>query len=229
MSTAVLAVDADDPPVDRLLDQDRDDDTATRSERSEQEGEPQPVAQHRDLAQSTADRRDRRLARLEAGGESGGHDAPARSASNASTIVPIARHAIEQLVVCAVGGHPPGRHEHDIVGQRDRRRPRCDHQHRRLERRPQPIEDRLLGRRVERRGRVVEDQDRRTPHERPGERDPLALTTAEADPALADHGVESGRQRPHELVGRREVQRRPHLVVGRRGCRTRRCHAPSPR
>ena len=46
--------------------------------------------------------------------------------------------------------------------------------------------DPRLRRRVDRRGRVVEDQDPRVDQERARDRDPLALTARERDPALAD-------------------------------------------
>ena len=83
-----------------------------------------------------------------------------------------------------------------------------------VQRRAEPVEDRRLGRGIERRGGVVEDQDRRSPHERPRERDPLALSPTEADAALADDRVESGRQRADEVVAGSDVQCRPHLVIG---------------
>ena len=52
-----------------------------------------------------------------------------------------------------------------------------------------------LGRRVDRGGRVVEDQDPRVDDERARDRDPLALAARERDPALADHRVVAVRQR----------------------------------
>ena len=46
--------------------------------------------------------------------------------------------------------------------------------------------------RIERRGRLVEDQDRRILQDHPRDRDPLALPARQLDPPLADMGVEAG-------------------------------------
>ena len=46
-----------------------------------------------------------------------------------------------------------------------------------------------LGLGVERRGGLVQDQDRRVLQDRAGDRDPLALAAGEPAAALADHGV----------------------------------------
>ena len=56
----------------------------------------------------------------------------------------------------------------------------------------QPVEallDRRLDLRIERAGRLVEDQDRRVLEEDAGDRDALALAAGELDAALADMGV----------------------------------------
>ena len=55
--------------------------------------------------------------------------------------------------------------------------------------------DPRLGRRVDRRGRVVEDQDARVDEQRARDRDPLPLAARERDPALADDRVVALRQR----------------------------------
>ena len=49
--------------------------------------------------------------------------------------------------------------------------------------------DRRLDLRIERRGGLVEDQDRRVLQDHPGDGDPLALAAGELDAALADVGV----------------------------------------
>ncbi len=59
----------------------------------------------------------------------------------------------------------------------------------------QPVEallDRRLDLRIERRGRLVEDQDRRVLEQHAGDGDALALAAGELDAALADMGVEAG-------------------------------------
>ena len=92
--------------------------------------------------------------------------------------------------------------EHDdLVGERDRRQPVGDD-----DRRPvahdlaQPGADLRLGRGVDGRGRVVEDEDARIDQERAGDRDPLPLPARERDPALADDGVVAVRELEDELV-----------------------------
>ena len=77
----------------------------------------------------------------------------------------------------------------DTVGERDRRQPVRDDDRRHVELLAQRGEDPRLHRRVDGRGRVVEDQQTRAAHERAGQRDPLALTARERHPALADDGV----------------------------------------
>ena len=49
--------------------------------------------------------------------------------------------------------------------------------------------DRRLDLRIERRGRLVEDQDRRVLQDHPGDGDALALAAGELDAAFADMGV----------------------------------------
>ena len=90
--------------------------------------------------------------------------------------------------------------------------------------------DLRLGRRVDRRGRVVEDQDPRVDDERARDRDALALPARERDPALADHRVVALRQPLDELVRLREPRGLLDLLVAsRRAGRTRGSRARSPR
>ena len=56
-----------------------------------------------------------------------------------------------------------------------------------------------LGGAVEVRCRLVEQQQRRVPHERAGEGQSLALARREPTAALAEHRVNAVRQRPHDL------------------------------
>ena len=58
----------------------------------------------------------------------------------------------------------------------------------------QPALDLLLGARIDRRGRVVEDQHPRVRDQRPRDRNPLALPARERQPALADHRLVPLRQ-----------------------------------
>ena len=83
--------------------------------------------------------------------------------------------------------------EHDEpVEPRDRRQPVRDRDDRAALH--QPVElllDRRLDLRIERRGGLVEHQDRRVLQDHPGERDALALAAREFDAALADMRVEA--------------------------------------
>ncbi len=93
-----------------------------------------------------------------------------------------------------------------------------------------PAADLRLRRRVDRCGRVVEDEDARVDREGPRDRDPLPLPARERDAALADDGVVALRQPLDELVRLREP--RHALDLARRsvrGGRTRCCPAPSSR
>ena len=64
----------------------------------------------------------------------------------------------------------------------------------------QRLLDRPLGLGVERRGRLVEDQDRRVLEEHARDRQALLLAARELDAALADDGVEAVRQGGDEVV-----------------------------
>ena len=111
-------------------------------------------------------------------------------------------------------GHPPGLHERDAVGQRDRRRPVRDH-----ERRPsshhfgQRRADLVLLRRVDCRRGVVEDQHLRVGQDRAGDRDPLPLAAGEREAALSDHRLVALGQQLDELLGAGELGRPRDLVV----------------
>ena len=81
--------------------------------------------------------------------------------------------------------------------------------------------DARLGRRVDRRGGVVEDQDARVGDERTGDRDALALPARQRQAALADHGVVAVRERADEVVRLRAAGRLLDLGVARIGSRER--------
>ena len=61
---------------------------------------------------------------------------------------------------------------------------------------------------IERRGRLVEQQQRRVAQDRARDRDALALAARQRDAALADRRVVALRQPADELVGERELGRR---------------------
>ncbi len=96
---------------------------------------------------------------------------PARASSSCvptSTMVPVLEH--EDRVGAAHGGQAVGDDERRAVAHQ--RRQRVLHE--------------LLGFGVERRGRLVEDQDRRVAQQRAGDRQPLPLPARQALAALAD-------------------------------------------
>ena len=138
------------------------------------------------------------------------------SGSPFSAISAYSGERLEQLGVRAARGDPAVLEHDDLVGERDRREPVRDH-----ERRPpghhlaQRDLDRLLGRRVDRRRRVVEDQDPRVAQQRARDRDPLALAARERQPALADARVVARRQLGDE-AGRLRALRRPLDLLARR-------------
>ena len=78
------------------------------------------------------------------------------------------------------------------------------------------LDDALLGERVERRGRFVEDQQVRAPQQRAGNRQPLLLAAGDLDAAFADHRVEAAVGARQQAVARRLAQPVEALVVGRR-------------
>ena len=96
----------------------------------------------------------------------------------------------QQLLVAADLGDPAALERDDRVGAADGRQPVRDH-----ERRPvaHQVGERILHQplrfRVERRRRLVEDQDRRVLQQRARDRQPLALAAGQPLAALADPGV----------------------------------------
>ena len=107
---------------------------------------------------------------------------------------------------------PPARRRgrgRQAVGDHERRAALHDRRQRRL--------DLALGGGVDRRRRLVEDQDARVGDERPRDGDALALAARERVAALADDGVEALGQRVDELLGLGHARGAAHLLVGRLG------------
>ena len=127
--------------------------------------------------------------------------------------------ADHQLVVGAVGDHHAvGEVEH-LVCECDGGRARGDGDDRRVdERRTQVGQHTRLGGGVERRGGVVEEQQLRTPDQRPSECDALSLSTRQAHPALThdrsravgevvhERRLGSGQGLVDRLVGERQAE-----------------------
>ena len=133
-----------------------------------------------------------------------------------SAISRVERAALEQLVVGAAVDDPPRVHDDDLVGERDRREAVGDDEGRPAGHRlAQAALDRRLGGRVDRRGRVVEDQDPRVGDQRPGDRDALALPAGERQAALADDGLVAVGQRLDEVVRLRPAGGELDLLAGR--------------
>ena len=118
----------------------------------------------------------------------------------------------------------------DLVGERDRRQAVGDDE-RRAARHDllQRALDLLLGRRVDGRGGVVEDQDARVGEQRAGDRDALALAARQRQAALADARVVAVGQRLDEAVRLRALGGRDDLLARapRRAARRRCCRARS--
>ena len=119
----------------------------------------------------------------------------------------------------------PSVDDRDAVGERDRRGTVRDH-----ERRPaghhlrQRGADLVLLRRVDRRGRVVEDQHLRVGEDRARDRDPLPLAAREREAALAEHRLVALGQALDELRGAGEPRGAADRPPRRRpGSRSRRC------
>ena len=76
----------------------------------------------------------------------------------------------------------------------------------------EPLQDQGLGLRVQRRGRLVQDQDRRVAHERAGDGDSLLFTLGERDALLAHDRVVAIRQRHDRVVDAGQARGRHDLV-----------------
>ena len=130
------------------------------------------------------------------------------SGSPFSTISRYSSRLLEQLVVLPCGGDRAVLEHDDLVGQRDRRQAVGDDERRAARHHLAQRElDLLLGRGVDRRGRVVEDQDARVGQQRARDRDALALAAATA----------SGRARRRACRSRRAARAMKSCACARRG------------
>ena len=124
----------------------------------------------------------------------------------------------DELIVPALGDDAALLHDDDAVGAQHRGEAMGDHQGgaaggKVLER----LLHRALGFRVERRGRLVEQQDRRVAQDGAGDREPLALAAGEPHALLAEEGLEALRQAIEELRRRGCLSRGADFGVARLG------------
>ena len=130
----------------------------------------------------------------------------------------------DQLPVRAFLDQPAVRQHDDVVGIDDRRKPvRDDDRGAVLHHLGERCLHARLGFVVERRGRLVEQQDRRVAHDGAGDRQALALAAGQRQPVLADRRVVAVRLLADELVGLRDLcaparPRRRSRRGGRSGC-----------
>ena len=105
--------------------------------------------------------------------------------------------------------------EHDdLVGGDDGREPVRDHERGAVLRDPlQRVLDFMLGVAVERRGRLVQHQDRRPLQHRARDRHALLLAAGQLQAALADLGLIALRRRLDEAVDLRQLRRLLHLGI----------------
>ncbi len=120
----------------------------------------------------------------------------------------------EQLLVAAALDDLPLLQHQDRVRPADGRQPVGDDEGRPpLHQLGQPFLDQRLALAVERRGRLVQDQDARIGQDRPRDRHPLPLAARELHPALADDRGVALRELLHELVAAGDARRPQHLLV----------------
>ncbi len=174
-------------------------------------------------ARRSAEQRQHGPARLGAGGDR----QQLALGAHASTSSPVALARRRELLVRA-GLDGLAEHDH-AIGLREQRRAR-----RHQQRRPAGAQlaqrggDPRLGRGVDRRRRVVQDEHRRVGGQDAGERDPLALAARERPPALADPRREALGHRLGDLVDRRRGHGRPQRAA-RAAPPPPRCPAGCPR
>ena len=127
------------------------------------------------------------------------------------------RASLEQLVVPALLDDPAALEDVDAIGVHDRREAVRDQDRDGVPARfdvANRLADLLLGDRVERRSRLVEDQQVRPPQQRAGDREALTLAAGHLHPAFADHRVEAPVRARQQAVARRLRQRGQALRVG---------------
>ena len=119
------------------------------------------------------------------------------------------------MVAAALGDHALVEHD-DLVGADDGGEPVRDDQRGAVLRYPlERVLDLLLGVAVERRGRLVEQQDRRPLEDGPRDGDALLLAAGELQAALADLGLVTLRRHADEIVDLGEPRRFLDLGIAR--------------
>ena len=109
---------------------------------------------------------------------------------------------------------PPVLHDKDAVGlQHGGEAMRDDQRGAALHEMVKCFLHQLFAGRIERRGRLVEKQDRRVAQDGTGDRDALALTARQHHAALAELRVVALGQPANELVGERRLRCRLDLAV----------------
>ncbi len=122
--------------------------------------------------------------------------------------------AAEEVAVGALFLDTVRSDDNDAVGVLDRRQAVGDHQRRAAFREfEQRLLDVPLGFGVERRGRFVQNQNRRVLEEHSGDRQTLLLSTGEFDSPLADHRFDSEGQRGDQFVETRSMCRFVDFLV----------------
>src|SRR5262245_15096147 len=122
----------------------------------------------------------------------------------------------QQFFVPSLGGDPSAiEHENAVRVANRRQAVRDDDCRSAGAQTPQRAEDNLLGDRVERRGRFVEDENRSVLDDGARDAQPLALAPREAAAGFGDFGIVAIRQPRDELVGVRRPRRGLDLLVGR--------------
>ena len=111
-------------------------------------------------------------------------------------------------------------HDEDLVGAADRREAVGDDDRRAAAQQPvERVLDQDLGRPVDVRGRLVEDQDARVGEQRARDRDQLTLAGGQAGAALAHLVLEPALEAARDAVDADRARDVLHLLVGRLGLR----------
>ena len=176
--------------------------TAWRTERAGEHGDAS-----RSASSSRFELRKRRIRRDGRPGSRRPRRARARNASARER-----RRAVPSATI-----RPRLEHDDPVGAARELERVRDEDRRAALHQPLEPLEELRLGLRVERRRRLVQQQDRRVAEQRPGDPDPLALAAGETDALGPELRLVAVRQRDDELVSRR----RPGRLVDRLGAHVR--------
>ena len=127
--------------------------------------------------------------------------------------------AADQFVVGAGVDNPALVHDHDPIGQGQRRQAVGDDDRGPVTRKLfQHLVDQLLALQIDLAGRFVQDQNRRIAQDGPGQRDALALSAGEFASLGTDVGIVAMLQpRLDELVGMSLLGRLDHVLTSRVG------------